>query len=185
MLYLLGRLLWIGMRRRPGRALRLPSFSPRLLGGALLVLVLGREVLSLTNREVIDVGYASVVGAARILHGHSLYFWSTGHGDTYGPIAYLAYVPFEMLFPWNGHWGYLPAAHVANVVFDLATIGGLIVLGRQMREGSDGTRLGLLLAWGWAACPFTLLAMMMHTNDGLVSMLCVFRSEERRVGKEC
>ena len=42
-----------------------------------------------------DVGYASMIGAYKILHGQSIYFPSLGHPDTYGPVNYLAYVPFE------------------------------------------------------------------------------------------
>ena len=42
------------------------------------------------------------------------------HGDTYGPVNYLAYVPFEAVMPWSGTWDDLPAAHGAALVFDLA-----------------------------------------------------------------
>jgi uncharacterized membrane protein len=31
----------------------------------------------------------------------------------------------------------------------------------------------LVLAWAWAACPFTIIGLVVHTNDGLVSMLTV------------
>ena len=45
------------------------------------------------------------------------------------------------------------------LTFDLATIGGLFWLGRRLRAGTEGPRLGLMLAWLWAACPFTLMAL--------------------------
>ena len=32
-------------------------------------------------------------------------------GDTYGPVAYLAYVPAVLTFGWSGKWDALPAAH--------------------------------------------------------------------------
>ena len=48
------------------------------------------------------------------------------HGDTYGPVNYYAYVPFERLFGWSGRWDDLPAAHAAAIVFDLLTIGGAV-----------------------------------------------------------
>ena len=76
---------------------------------------------------------ASALGAYKLLHGQSLYYFSLGHGDTYGPIAYLAYAPFELLFP--GSWQYLPAARAAAITFDLLTIAGLIVLGWRLRVG--------------------------------------------------
>jgi hypothetical protein len=185
LLYLLGRMLWIGgIRLRRGMRSRSPAVAvegrsvlTRLpltyLVGGLALLVIARLVLSFVDKTVVDVGYASVIGADRIAHGQSLYFASAAHGDTYGPMAYLAYVPFERLWPWHGAWDYLTSAHVASAVFDLVTIGGLIVVGRGFRDGAAGLRLGLVLAWAWAACPFTLLALMMHTNDGLVAMLSV------------
>ncbi|HWF25812.1 MAG TPA: hypothetical protein VG275_10210, partial [Solirubrobacteraceae bacterium] len=45
--------------------------------------------------------------------------------------------------------------------------------GRRLRPGREGLRLGLALGWAWAACPLTLLALMMHSNDGLIAMLSV------------
>ncbi len=115
---------------------------------------------------------ASALGAYKLLHGQSLYYFSLGHGDTYGPIAYLAYAPFELLFP--GNWQYLPAARAAAITFDLLTIAGLIVLGWRLRSRRrEGWRLGLLLAWLWAACPCSLLGMAKSTNDGLVALIVV------------
>lgn len=173
LLYLLVRMVVIGVRRRRA-SVELPALlTPRVLGVGLLLLVGARVGLSLANHLVTDVGYASVIGAHRLVHGQSLYYASTAHGDTYGPIAYLAYVPFELIFPWHGAWDYLASAHVASVVFDLATIAGLVALGRRLKPGREGRRLGLALGWAWAACPFTLLGLLMHTNDGLIAMLSV------------
>jgi hypothetical protein len=179
MLYLLARMLWIGWRRGLGGTGRraLASLSPlvsvRVLGVGLLALVAARIGLSLFDHDVVDVGYASVIGAHRIAGGQSLYYVSPAHGDTYGPIAYLAYLPFELVFPWHGAWNYLASAHAASIFFDLVTIVGLVFLGRRLRAGREGLRLGLALGWAWAACPFTLLALMLHTNDGLIAMLSV------------
>jgi hypothetical protein len=144
LLYLLGRMLWIGFGRGAGppaaggRASRglAPLLSIRALAIGLGLLVVARIVLSLADRTVIDVGYASVVGAHAIATGHSIYAASAvGHGDTYGPIAYLAYLPFELIWPWHGAWNYLPAAHAASITFDLVTILGLVLLGRRLRPG--------------------------------------------------
>jgi hypothetical protein len=181
MLYLLARMLWIGglRRRRRSESTRpistglSPLLTVGVLGGGLVALVAARIVLSLVSSTVVDVGYASVIGAHLIATGQPLYYASAAHGDTYGPIAYLAYLPFELLFPWHGAWDYLPSAHAASIVFDLVTIVGLVLLGRRLRGGREGLRLGLALGWAWSACPFTLLALMMHTNDGLVAMLSV------------
>jgi hypothetical protein len=171
LIYLLARMLIRGFRPRPAPArlgCRLPT-AVLVLG--LVALVVARIVISLHPAGVIDVGTASALGAYKLLHGQSLYYFSLGHGDTYGPIAYLAYAPFELLFP--GNWGYLPAARAATITFDLLTIAGLIVLGWRLRSGREGWRLGLLLAWLWAACPCSLLGMEKSTNDGLVALIVV------------
>ena len=57
---------------------------------------------------MIDVGYSGVIGADKLTHGRELWgaFPSDNeHGDTYGPLLYLAYVPFELILPWHGALG--------------------------------------------------------------------------------
>jgi hypothetical protein len=130
-------------------------------------------VLSLAGHLQIDVGYQSVFGAFRILHHLPIYYSDPNHGDTYGPFTYLAYVPFELVFPWKNNLNTLHAADAAAIFFDLGTVGALILLGRRLRAGADGTRVGLVLAWAWAACPFTVIGLLLHTNDALISMLSV------------
>lgn len=144
----------------------------KVLGAGLILLAAARVALTLTPPVVMDVGYASAVGAYKILHGQPIYYVSLGHPDTYGPIAYLAYVPFAAIWHVTG-WSYVPAARAATITFDLLTIVGLVFLGRRLRPGRDGMRLGLTLGWLWAACPFTLLGMVKSTNDGLVALLAV------------
>jgi hypothetical protein len=142
-----------------------------VLAIGLLALIGARVFINLHPIAVLDVATASVLGAYKILHGHSIYYFSLGHPDTYGPIAYLAYVPFDAI--WPGSWNYLPAARAATITFDMLTIAALIAFGMRLRTGRDGRRLGLLLAWLWAACPFTLLGIYKSTNDGLVALIVV------------
>jgi Glycosyltransferase family 87 len=171
LLYLMVRMLIRGFKARPlSRRLdcRLPT-AVLVLG--LIALVVARIIITLHPAGVLDVATASVLGAYRIIHGQSIYYTTLGNPDTYGPINYLAYVPFEWL--WPGNWGYLPAARAATITFDLLTIGGLILVGMRLRGGRDGRRLGLLLAWLWAACPWSLLDVEKSTNDGLVALLVV------------
>ena len=173
LLYLLIRMGLIGLRAPVGGGGLSSLMSTRVLVGGLLLLVGARVALSLASGTVIDVGYSSVVGAYRLAHGMPLYWPAAAHADTYGPIAYLAYLPFELLFPWHGRWDYLASAHAASIVFDLVTLVGLVFVGRRLRAGAEGRRLGLALAWVWAACPFTLLGLTEHSNDGLIAMLSV------------
>jgi hypothetical protein len=175
--YLLGRMLWIGLRRRPaGNEPARPARPPQLLvpvswlAIGLIFLVGFRVALNITNSNVIDVGYAGVIGADRLVDGHKLYgaFPSdNASGDTYGPVVYEAYVPFEQLLPWSGGWDSLPAAHAAAIVFDLLACLLCFLVGRRVR----GPALGIALAYAWAAYPFTLYVQMSNANDALVAVL--------------
>lgn len=175
LLYLLVRLLKIGLSRRqsslPGRLA--PLLSLRTLAIGLPILLVARILLSLLGHQEIDVGYESVAGAFRILHGHAIYWADPNHGDTYGPITYLAYLPFELIWPWSGNLSHLHAADVASIFFDLGTVLALLFLGRRLRSGAEGTRLGLIFGWAWAACPFTVIGLIVHTNDALIALLGV------------
>lgn len=171
--YLLLRTLFAGFRPRPKPEPLVPYARTSWLVVGLVALVVFRIVLNAVDSSVIDVGYASVVGADRIVHGEELYVLNDVHGDTYGPIAYIAYVPFELIFPWDGTWGSVPAAHAAAISFDLLVIIGLTLLGSRLRPGSEGRRLGVALGFAWAAYPFTLLALQANTNDALVAALLV------------
>src|SRR3954449_901841 len=168
--YLLGRALWIGLHPdRPRPALRL-NVPIRALTIALIFLIGFRVTLNVVDSNVIDVGYAGVIGADRIADGRTLYGnfpKDNEHGDTYGPVNYVAYVPFEQAMPWSGRWDDLPAAHFASVVFDLACLVLLFLIGRRVR----GPDLGIMLAYAWAAFPFTLYAMNCNVNDALVGAL--------------
>jgi hypothetical protein len=172
LLYLLGRALRIGLGGR-GEGIR-PVWPTAWLVAAALFLVGIRVGLNAADAGTIDVGYASVVGADRIAHGEQLYDNfpdDVSEGDTYGPVNYLAYVPFEAIWPWHGTWDDLPASHVAATVFDLATIALLALLGFRIRPGPAGRRLAATLAFAWAAYPYTAYALESNSNDTLVAVL--------------
>jgi hypothetical protein len=174
LLYLLGRASWIGLRGR-GEGIR-PVWPASWLLIAALFLVGFRVGLNMFDSGVIDVGYAGEVGAHRIAHGEPLYdnFPSdVSQGDTYGPVDYLAYVPFERVWPWSGTWNDLPAAHAAAIAFDLATFALLVWLGLRIRPGPSGRKLAATLAFGWAAYPYAAYALESNSNDTLVAALLV------------
>ncbi|HUH81850.1 MAG TPA: hypothetical protein VLZ06_11035 [Solirubrobacteraceae bacterium] len=171
LLYLLARMLWLLRRRaagaRPPGPLRLLVPAP-WLAVALVFLVGFRVGLNVTDSNVIDVGYAGVIGAHRITADRPLYGGypaDNEHGDTYGSFNYEAYVPFQQIFGWSGRWDDLPAAHAAAIFFDLLTVGLLFLLGRRMR----GPTLGIAFAYAWASYPFTLFALESNANDTLVA----------------
>ena len=169
--YLLVRMLLLALRRRPRDAVPLRLLVPvPWLALALVFLVGFRIALNVTDSNVIDVGYAGVIGASKVVHGERLYgHWPVDneHGDTYGPVAYESYVPFEQVFGFSGHWDDLPAAHAAAIVFDLLALALIFLIGRRVR----GPSLGIVLAYAWASFPFTLYAMESNSNDTLVAVL--------------
>jgi hypothetical protein len=172
LVYLLGRALWLGFRRVRGAGLR-PSIPISGLAVMTVLLIGARVALNVADSNVIDVGYSGVIGADRIADRKPIYgnFPSDdSSGDTYGPVAYYAYVPFEQALPWSGTWDDLPAAHAASIFFDLGTMAALFLLGRRIRRGRRGTDLGILLCFAWAACPYTAFALESNTNDALVSL---------------
>jgi Glycosyltransferase family 87 len=172
LIYLLVRMVMLARRRGqrdPPEPLKL-LVPTTALAIALVFLVGFRVGLNVTNSNVIDVGYSGVIGADRLADGSAFYGHfphDNEHGDTYGPVNYYAYVPFEQALPWSGTWDDLPAAHAAAVAFDLLTLLGLWLLGRRLR----GPRLGWVLAYAWAAYPFTLFVSNSNSNDALVAML--------------
>jgi Glycosyltransferase family 87 len=129
------------------------------------------------DSNVIDVGYAGVIGADRIADGEGLYgagfSRDVERGDTYGSANYLLYLPFEQLLPWGGEWDGLPAAHAAAIAFDLLTLLGLALLGTRLRPGGEGRMLGAALAYAWVAYPYTAFSLETNSNDSLVALCCV------------
>ncbi len=174
--YLLARMLWIGLRRREAPALGrepLPLLVPTSWLLVAIVFLVGFRIgLNVTNSNVIDVGYAGVVGADRLADGVPLYGYFPGdieHGDTYGPVTYEAYVPFEQALPWSGRWDDLPAAHAAAIVFDLLCAALMFLVGRMIR----GPGLGIVLAYAWVTYPFTIFVSNTNSNDALVAVFAL------------
>jgi hypothetical protein len=188
LIYLLARMVWITTRRaraargrgagaepadpfraRTPRTPGLPGWLPTwALVTVLVVLMAFRWGLNAFDSNVIDVGYAGVIGADLIQHGTSPYGHmpkDCGQCDTYGPLNYIAYVPFEAASPYTGRWDDLPAAHGAATLFDALAVLGLLVAGWRLA----GRRLGLTLAIGWAAFPFTAFTLSSNSNDALVA----------------
>jgi hypothetical protein len=141
-----------------------------VLGIAVVFLMGFRIGLNVTNSNVIDVGYAGVIGADKLAGGAPIYGTfpkDNEHGDTYGPVTYAAYVPFRVLLGWSGRWDSdMPAAHGAAIAFDLIACALMFLIGRRLR----GPTLGVVLAYLWAACPFTLYVLSSNSNDALVSL---------------
>jgi len=203
LLYLLVRMTAIGLRRGRGRGPRRASSWPVWTLAVATLFLLGFRIgLNLQEgRRVIDVGYAGVIGADRILDGRAPYgampvtdglepcgepnadgeirerIQSNGRcesanprGDTYGPAAYLAYVPSVLAFGWSGRWDELPAAHATSIAFDLLVLAGLVLVGRRF----GGNALAAALAFGWVAYPFTSYVLLANSNDAIMPAALVW-----------
>jgi len=202
LVYLLVRMSTIGFRRPAGRPVLASSWPVWSLAVATLFLLGFRVGLNVQEgRRVIDVGYAGVIGADRILDGRAPYgampvtdglepcgepnsegeirerIQANGRcesanprGDTYGPVAYLAYVPSVLAFGWSGRWDELPAAHATAIAFDLLVLAGLVLVGRRF----GGNLLAAALAFGWVAYPFTSYVLLANSNDAIMPALLVW-----------
>jgi len=176
--YLFVRMLVAGLRPRTRPGPLVPRLGVRWLIVAGAALLVGRIVLNIVDSQVIDIGFANVVGAHRIVAGQGIYGGEftplIDRGDSYGPLSYISFIPFERLFPWGGGLEGLPAAHAAAIVFDLAVVGLLYLCGRRLRAGRAGRDLGVALAYAWLAYPYTLYALDANGgNDVLVAALLV------------
>jgi hypothetical protein len=188
MIYLMVRLALLGFGiGRPKGPLRVVIPTPWL--AILIIFLVGFRIgLNVTDSNVIDVGYAGTIGGYKILHGQKLYgdsaaecatvttatnnCWpnSNAAGDTYGPTDYYAYALPVAALGWSGTWdNSLPASHAASIAFDLLTMIALFFLGRRIR----GPSFGVILAYLWAAFPFTLYTLSSNSNDSLVALMVV------------
>jgi hypothetical protein len=166
LIYLMFRtlLMGFGVGERVEKTSNLPTWLLMVLAGLAGGLVLA---LNLDSR-VIDVGYAGVVGADRILDGTIPYGNmppDVGTGDTYGPLNYLLYVPFVLMFGFSGEWDFLPAAHALTLFAFVAAAMAMIVAGYRLA----GPRGAAALAFAWTAFPYTLYATNNNTNDVIVA----------------
>jgi hypothetical protein len=200
LVYLLARMVWIGIRGR-GPAASRPVWPVWLLVVGTVFLFGFRISLNLIAHEpnVIDVGFASVVGAQRIVHDGQMPY---GHmpvrdrescdlegsygteaiqtngrcesavekGDTYGPITYIAYIPGYLAFGWSGGWDDLPAAHFTSLLVDSLAVIGLALVGRRF----GGRRLAATLPFAWVSYPFTQYVSNSNSNDAIVPVLLIF-----------
>jgi hypothetical protein len=197
LLYLLVRLTAIGFSRRQ-RELHIGPNHVLVLVALTFALVGFRLGLNNQNSNILDVGYAGVVGADRLLNGSQPYgnmptsqgTACAGHYANGDPIGYVQSTSGRCESPISSGDTYGPAVYVAYMPFvaifgwsglwdDLpaahvaACAFDLLAMAGLFVAGwrFGNARLGLLLAFAWVANPFTLYALNMNTNDSLVGAL--------------
>ena len=200
LLYLLGRAAWVGFRGR-GPGLR-PVWPVWVLAVA-TVFVLGFRVgLNVeTPRGVIDVGYAGVIGASRILDGQAPYghmptrgdLEECGPEDTDGDVrdrvqtngrcesanergdtyGPVSYLAYVPATAIFGWSGKWDSLPAAHATSIALDL--LTVLGLVLvglRFG--GARLAAALAFAWSTYPFTAYMLNSNTNDALMPAFLVW-----------
>ena len=199
LVYLIARAAWMGWTNRASpAATTLPIW---LLVGATVLLLGFRAGLTVQQEGVLDVGYAGVIGADRLANGTSPYgrfpmretgrpcgprnadgeiadwIQSNGRcetanplGDTYGPVNYHAYLPGLAVLGWSGKWDRLPAVRFTTLLFDLLALLGLAAVGYRF----GGPQLAALLAFAWAANPFTQYVASSNANDAIMPAFLIW-----------
>ena len=178
LLYLLARMLWIGFRGR-GAGLR-PSLSTGTLGDPR---GLPDRVPRRPQRRGLERDRRRLRGRRRRrprraqpadLRRQRVPRRTTRPATPTGPANYYAYVPFELALPVVGQLG-RPAGRArgdgrVRPDHDRPASSSS---GAGSGPGPAGTRLGTILAFAWAACPYTAYALESNSNDILVSALLV------------
>jgi hypothetical protein len=200
LLYFLGRLAWIGWRGR-GTPASPPVWPVWLLLAATVFLAGFRVGLNAEASNVIDVGYASVIGAQRIVaqgempYGHM----PTDDGEECGAADSEGYVRERIQT--NGrcesanergdtygpvtYLGYIPGYlvfgwsgrwdYLAAAHFTSILFDLLAMAGLALvGRRFGGTRLAVTLAFAWAAYPFTQYVSSSNSNDGIMPAILIW-----------
>jgi hypothetical protein len=200
LLYFLARCTFVGVTNRstPLSASRLPVW---LLLGATVALVAFRIELNLDHSGMLDVGYAGVIGADRMMalqdpYGHfperstgkpcgpanldgdvSDWVQANGRCETANPLGD-TYGPVNYASYLPGLWIFGWSGkwdRLPAVHFTTILFDLLALLGMAavgVRFG--GLRLGATLAFAWAAYPFTQYVSSSNTNDAIMPALLVW-----------
>jgi hypothetical protein len=194
LIYLLIRCIAVGLRpsRPEGPSTALfehltgswePAQRLRLLRSALIVLALVFVMVGVSSTGPVDVIYAVMEGATKIIHGALPYGHMPGdilHGDTYPVFSYVAYVPLAWLAPVNSMWDSVDVALAFGVLAALLSACGLArfaaerasfaLTGPAMRGSAGGLRAALR----WLSFPPLLIIVSTGTTDVVLAAILLF-----------
>jgi hypothetical protein len=198
--YLLARMAWVGLRGR-SPSTRAAVWPVWVLVAATVFLAGFRIGLNLEDSNVIDVGYAGVIGAHRIANGEMPYghmpaqgnLRSCGEADAEGEVRERiqtngrcessnergdTYGPVSYTAYLPGFWllgwtGKWDTLPAAH--FTSIAVDLLVLLGLVLvGRRFGGLRLAVVLPFAWAAYPFTQYVSSSNTNDALPALLLVW-----------
>jgi hypothetical protein len=198
--YLLARMAWVGVRGR-SPSTRAAVWPVWVLLAATIFLAGFRIGLNLEDSNVIDVGYAGVIGAHRIANGEMPYghmpaqgkLRKCGDADAEGEVRERiqtngrcessnergdTYGPVSYMAYLPGFWllgwsGKWDSLPAAH--FTSIALDLLVMLGLVLvGRRFGGLRLAVVLPFAWAAYPFTQYVSSSNTNDALPALLLVW-----------
>jgi hypothetical protein len=135
-------------------------------------------LIGVTSSGAVDVIYAVMEGATKLIHGVLPYGHLPGdviHGDTYPILSYALYAPLASIAPVSSVWDSVDAALAVAVLAALASAGALFrtIAGRRGRRGERRTPeaelAGLRAALTWLAFPPLLITVSTGTTDVLLA----------------
>jgi hypothetical protein len=164
-----------------------PGIDPvrrvRWLRGAIVVLGLLFAMVALSSTDPVDVIYAVMEGATRLVHGVLPYgHMPRGiiHGDTYPILSYALYTPLALLWPVTSIWDPVDAGLAAAVLAALIAAWAIFRVlagaraGRAAGRAVHAEEAGLRAALAWLAFPPLLITASTGTTDVvLAAMLAV------------
>jgi hypothetical protein len=200
LVYLLARLSWIGVRGQTRDSA--PPVWPVWLIAAVTVFLAGFRIgLNVEDSNVIDVGYASVIGAERIVsegqmpYGHMPVREGVACGapDSYGDVrdriqengrcetandrgdtyGPVTYLAYIPGYAAFGWSGKWDSLPAAH--FTALLIDSLALIGLALVGWRFGkARLAATLPFAWAAFPFTQYVSSSNSNDAILPVLLIF-----------
>jgi hypothetical protein len=177
--YLGARCLRVALSRAPpAGAEPLPLFDAvtrswdarrrlRVLGTVTASAAVLLVIVAVPGGAVGDVGFASMAGATKLLHG-SLPYGNLPpelvHGDTYPLLAYASYVPAALVAPVDDAFDNLDGALFIAAAAALLTALLVFVLVSRLGERTERTQ-ALRLSLAWLAFPPVVITASSGSND--------------------
>jgi glycosyl transferase family 87 len=190
MIYLLLRCGFVAFGpARPPRAARplLVALTPRLdparrvrwLRWLLAVVAVVFVMVGVGSPDAVDVLYAAMEGATRLIHGVLPYGHlppGVIHGDTYPILTYVLYTPLALISPVNTTWDSVNGGLALAVV--AALVGAAVVFrtaaGRRRRGSRRPAHVeeaGLRAALTWLSFPPLLITVSTGTTDPVLAAM--------------
>jgi hypothetical protein len=199
--YLMARCAWIalapGRRAAPdaGKAPRAAPAKPllnaltpnlettrrvRLLRLLLGALALTTAMVGISSTNQVDVIFAVMEGATKLIHGVLPYGHMPGdiiHGDTYPVLSYALYAPLALASPVSSFWDSVDIALAATVAAALASAWALLraCAGPRRVGGAprppEAEEAGLRAALAWLSFPAVLIVVSTGTTDVLLGTM--------------